>query len=413
MNNTIFGDVTTTPIPMSSGGANPDDCASAIKNTVSGKSITLTDVSPIPHKCSCRLTRDDCESKNILNLETADINVGFKNNSSIQDDFLTITYNNDGSITVRGSIPEGEVLMVQAYIRGMIKGKEYTASLRASNNTSIGFEVLGFGANYELIKEYSNNITEHTFTYGDDNVEYYFINSYAISNSNVADLNIGEITFYLQLEEGGQMTEWQPCVLEDSSNDFSTVKVNVNGKTYTPTEDGLVIGIDSISPTMEITTDNPNVKISDFSYSVDTKSYVDNGRHYEYIETITISEEISKLNLTAEPNGTLYNFKKLFMKYTLPKLGAATWWTFQVSGNKNVFGDNMGNTSYETIYRFEAEVENGLLSANYSYHTNHTSNPSNAWKCLAREIKTTPIDSLNIVGAIPVGATFEIWGVRA
>ena len=46
-------------------------------------------------------------------------------------------------------------------------------------------------------------------------------------------------------------------------------------KTYTPTADGTVTNIESISPTMEITTTNDHVNICDFSYCVDTKKYVE------------------------------------------------------------------------------------------------------------------------------------------
>lgn len=136
-------------------------------------------------------------------------------------------------------------------------------------------------------------------------------------------------------------------------------------------------------------------------------------RAYEFIESISVTEELTKINLTTEADGTPYNFKKLFMKYNLPQLSATTWLTFRIGSGNAAFGDYMGHPSYATIYRFEARVENGLLSAEFSYHTNSEQNPSNAIKCLARNIRSTPIDRLVIEGAIPVGTTFEIWGVRA
>ena len=69
--------------------------ASAISKTVSGKYLTLTDVSPLAHKCSCRLVNNDVykfDSSNILNLPTtpdefANINCEIKADSTIVWDF--------------------------------------------------------------------------------------------------------------------------------------------------------------------------------------------------------------------------------------------------------------------------------------------------------------------------------------
>jgi hypothetical protein len=135
---------------------------------------------------------------------------------------------------------------------------------------------------------------------------------------------------------------------------------------------------------------------------------------YELIDTITITEAVSRIDITNEPDGTPYSFKKLFVKYTFPKLSASTWITFKFDNTNFKLGDYMGSTSYKTIYQLKVGVENGLISADFSYHTNDIPNPSNAWKCAFSYIKTTPIDRFIVdAGAIPVGATFEIWGVRA
>ena len=147
--------------------------------------------------------------------------------------------------------------------------------------------------------------------------------------------------------------------------------------------------------------------------AVDGKA--DKENDYEFIETITITEETSNLRLTETPNKEPYNFKKLFVKYSLPKVSVRPWITFKVGSGKFSFGDYMGTESYATIYRFEAKVENNLIFADFSYHTDYAGNPSNAWRCGARDIRTTPIDKLEFVfsSAAPIGTTFEIWGVRA
>lgn len=134
-------------------------------------------------------------------------------------------------------------------------------------------------------------------------------------------------------------------------------------------------------------------------------------RAYELIETITTTEQINKLTLNTEPNGTPYNFKKLFMKYSLPQVTTRPWFTFRVGSDS--FGEYMGHADYKTYYCFETKVENGLICADFSYHTNGYINRSNVWICMARNIRSMPIDSFVIQGDIPANTTFEIWGVRA
>ena len=86
---------------------------------------------------------------------------------------------------------------------------------------------------------------------------------------------------YPQLEVGDTMTEWAEyggAVTETKNyiEDFSTVKVSVNGKEYTPSSDGMLEGIESSSPDMEIATDSEYANIVEFTYCVDTKAYIDN-----------------------------------------------------------------------------------------------------------------------------------------
>ena len=59
----IFGNTTTTPInpDLFGGGSGATSVASAILNTIEGgtDSITVNDVSPLAHSCSCRLESDN------------------------------------------------------------------------------------------------------------------------------------------------------------------------------------------------------------------------------------------------------------------------------------------------------------------------------------------------------------------
>lgn len=392
----------------------------AVRNTVSGENfLTLTDVSALPHKCSCRLTSDTYEStlsdsRNILNLETANLSIGLNNYWGNTSEYLNITNNNDGSITVSGKIPPYDVLMVQAYICDMPKGNQYTASLRASNNDPISFQFLEFDAESMPVRGFDEEATtECTFTYGADNVEYYCINSYAIFNDTEADLDIGEITFYIQLEEKSQMTEWQPCgegavVNKPYIEDFSTVKLNVNGKTYTPTADGLVTDIAS-SPTMTITTNNEKVNIVDFTYCVDTKAYVDEGPAYEVITEITVEEAIRQITI---PLGKERKSVKLYIK--TPAVTTAGSATINFNGiNAALLPSGSFSTSQEREMLVEIDVINGFGTlGKSSWSTNNlalgtTVQSFNDGVC-------TPISQFTLTKAslFEAGTTIKVWGKK-
>ena len=280
MNNIIYGATTTTPIPMSSGATNIDNCASAIQNTISGgeKSLTVNDVSPLAHKCSCRLTSDTYESvvggsNNIYDFNSENIEIGNYSNEPASAEIQE-----NGTIICNGHT-ENEYLNISIYLRNLVLGKTYTISLRNSKgkfyrpNIFIYNDVNG-GQIGQVTPAY--NATSYTFTHTDENVYEYFFDYYYYTPELI---DITE-TLYPQLEFGTEVTDWAEysssvIVEKPYIEDFSTVTVTADGKTYTPSADGTVTDIVSVSPTMEITTDNEYANIVDFTYCVDTKAYIE------------------------------------------------------------------------------------------------------------------------------------------
>lgn len=271
------------------------EVAPAIQNTISGgeKTLTVNDVSPLEHKCSCRLTSDSGESRNIYKFDSENMKISFNENT------LSKTYNENGTITLNGYTNAG--ISVEFYFRNLTVGETYTFSLKPYGVMFIE----AYNQNHEKIGE--PTIAENdvvTFTYTED-IDYYF----AVSNAFGAneDDPLVNLTFYPQLELGTVATEWTQYGGNSYIEDFSTVKVNVNGKTYTPKADGTVTDIASVSPTMEITTDNEHINICDFTYCVDTKKYVDNnsggGVSKEYVDGI-VTEAGQSINYIVENYAT-------------------------------------------------------------------------------------------------------------
>ena len=290
MDKKIIGVTVGTPINpnMLSGGgaANLEECASAIKNTVSGKSITVNDVSPLAHKCFCKLTSNTYEeikgvSNNICKFDSE--NTYFE----AHDMPFTCEFNENGTMTVSGHSYWGndDVFSDDVYFvftfKGLANGQTYTFSLRAENGFGGVCEVQ-FLKNGEWINgDFFSDVGYYTFTVDDTFDEVQMKSSYLYASEEEPWENV---VFYPQLESGYTATEWAEyggSVIEVKPyiEDFTTVELLVdNGENvvgYTPSADGTVTDILSLSPIMNITTtDNDKVNI-DFTYCVDTKAYVD------------------------------------------------------------------------------------------------------------------------------------------
>ena len=257
--------------------------APSILNKISGgyKSLLVNDVSPLAHKCSCRLTSDTYEevlggSKNLFQ----STNNSVRTHADSATPFTT-SINTDGSIKFYAQFPNEAPEWDQWYSYGidleiepssLILGEKYTVSLTNGNEFMLYVQCID--ENSEDVPTYIDDkgtfaiderckrITAHFYTYAEP--------------STLIDK-----TYYPQLELGDKATTWAEyggVIIEVKPyiTDFSTVKLNVNGKSYTPTADGTVTDIASVSPTMEITTNNEHANVCDFTYCVDTKKYIDN-----------------------------------------------------------------------------------------------------------------------------------------
>ena len=258
----------------------------AIQETAIGKAITLNDVLNYKHNCSCQLTSDTYEeiigvSSNLIDLQNDD--VAFTDFGGQPHFEITKTVNSNGSAVLNGEIGAYTALRMSVHIEGFEKGKQYTISLRNSNNEQLQFQFLGFaedgGPTVGWDERYYTN--KYTFIW-DENTKYYSIDCMYAATDDGIPKTFNNITFYVQIEEGSNMTEWQPAGGEVETKpyieDFSSVKLIVsNGEKtdeYEPTVNGAVENIESYSPNMEITTDNEHCNI-EFKYYVDTKSYID------------------------------------------------------------------------------------------------------------------------------------------
>lgn len=273
--------------------------ALTIPNTVSGggKSITVSDVSPLAHKCTCKLTSDTYEdvvgeSNNIF--ETTSESITIVSAQDGADTALEWVINDNGSITFNGYTE------CRGHFRAdltdfITAGKTYTFSLRDATGAAPFGEgvVVPYSETGEALEIVLFGGASITFT-APENVSKYTINfDYWGNIEENGDPPYENYTIYPQLELGTEMTDWGEygggiIEIKPYVGDFSTVTVTVGDNIYKPNADGTVTDIISVSPTMEITTDNENVNIHDFNYCMDTKSYIDN--KFEELKSALIAE---------------------------------------------------------------------------------------------------------------------------
>lgn len=264
--------------------------ALAIPNVVSGgsKSISVNDVSPLAHTCSCRLTSDTYdemqstgESNNIYEFNGSNISIGMYMEGGVPSP-VPYVINDNGTITFNGTTDAIMGVAIRFNLYGLTKGQTYTFSLRSNQDENWNMDMFAANDWSSMGGGKYGTVISETFVVTDVD-GHHWADVYGLFSENETPRPIENLILYPQLEFGDTMTDWSSygggegiVVTKPYIEDFSTVKVLVGGKSYTPKADGSVTGIVSTSPTMEITTDNEHANIHDFAYCVDTKKYIDN-----------------------------------------------------------------------------------------------------------------------------------------
>ncbi len=141
-------------------------------------------------------------------------------------------------------------------------------------------------------------------------------------------------------------------------------------------------------------------------------------KQYELIEDITLDEDTSSIVRTATPDGTPYDFEKMFVCFEAPaaSVTAAIAIYYRDSEGNNIAyqGINGGvnttaKSSYSKVYNDHGLVEHyymtggsGATMQSYGYYYN------NAW----RNVSKLYLESYPSSTHFPTGTRIRIWAVR-
>ena len=139
---------------------------------------------------------------------------------------------------------------------------------------------------------------------------------------------------------------------------------------------------------------------------------------YELIEDITLTEDISQIERTVEPNGTPYNFRKVMVLYTSnAKVGTGNIQTTAYSNNKYIEATIKVNESTTTSETSRIDFEaNGVLKAHLTQWSQYSwvvgSAAANPYI-----VELNKNDTITKVASkattLPTGFNIKIYGVRA
>lgn len=145
---------------------------------------------------------------------------------------------------------------------------------------------------------------------------------------------------------------------------------------------------------------------------------------YELIETVNIEDDtVNTIDRTEEPNGTAYNFKKVYVEVKTPYHSTDIPGVIGLGGNYITYAPRMVSTiEAGFVTKCYIEVDCGMLKTR-SFGTSNSdySQASQTFNLYQRTYGGFMLDAITVVRVLVVGATdtfpigtvINIWGVRA
>jgi hypothetical protein len=139
---------------------------------------------------------------------------------------------------------------------------------------------------------------------------------------------------------------------------------------------------------------------------------------FELIERLETTEEITSFTRDKEPDGTPYDFKRLYFAVINAKAEKTIGGSIMINDKSCVYSPHIIHTN-NVLTQVVAEVRNGALRAegrsisNSSGSTAGYANMYDTGFMALNEVNVGKLTAYAGGGAFPIGTVFEIWGVRS
>lgn len=141
------------------------------------------------------------------------------------------------------------------------------------------------------------------------------------------------------------------------------------------------------------------------------------GKQYELIESITLTEDTASVSRSAEPDGTEYNFEKVYIEFSVPETSATAQILVRFNGesDNHIRVVNAMATSERDSVAY-GRIENGLLIA-YAVSGAAAGNGTQLYGVPSTGIFLDTISEIEMVSNLanvpmPSGTKIDIYAVR-
>lgn len=227
----------------------------SITNSIEDSVVRADNVSLVEHEVTTKINCPTNVEPTTITVQRFGKNLLKPSGGNYSRNGLTFTNNGDGSFTIKGTATASTSFQLTNLASNPIylhEGVTYTQSVVIIKGDGSGVTIV------PNVEDSDGNVEWNYFNNNQTKTAemYYKVRGYEayVENGKTVDL-----TFKVQLEVGNAATNYEEYI--DTTS-------------YTPSPDGTVNGIMSLSPTMTLLTDTDGVTMK-CEYNVDTKAYID------------------------------------------------------------------------------------------------------------------------------------------
>ena len=329
MNNTIYGGTTVTPIPL----VVTDRLAPAISGTAQGQTVVLDDISPIEHELKVKLSAPPKVEEVETSIPVDISKLKNYDGELIGTDLINVGANSQCPVITTLREMCGDRLSVGDII--FIKVKCYS-----EHNLGLNINLNDMAPDYmdsSNFSEYWSAPSLYTGDYGTDGINawsegetegvsrQFVVNEYILNSWFFFSVDAPDNSFPAMSVTNIEIIK---IGYETTYPDYTKITLTANSDTYTPQEDGTVLGVRSQYPTLTLSAHSEEVEDITITceYNKDTNKVLGDlggGGSWQKIVDVTTAQPVNGIIATAEEYPNLAKCKEFIIRFILPKVSSS------------------------------------------------------------------------------------------